>query len=522
MTSQRRRWATAAAIVAASLLPRAAWGDAAGAGAAADAAPAQAVALILELREGSAIDADRLRAAIARELGAPLAPGPLAPGGTIVIKETPVGVSVSFDAPAGRHEERSVAVPDDADQAIADIALLAGNVARDQSTPFIHLAVPASAPATAPTPAPAKVPARAEEGLCERTNADIPVGLDFAPMVGSSTLAAGRMGRRLSLGLVGTASRGVHGVALGAAVNVDLAYVCGAEISGAINVTRALSGGQIAGAVNVTTGPVHGVQVAGALNLAAGPMAGLQAAGAANVATGPVHGLQAAGGINVARALDGLQVSGGANVASSVEGAQIGGALNVSGGDTRGAQIGVVNVSRRAVHGVQIGVVNVNSEADFALGLVNVSTQGRFRIGAWGLPDSRMLLAGVKTGGAHYHYVYAAGIRPEDTHRAWAAFGLGAHVTTPADWLSVDLDGLAYQEVVFGSDGRNTVFQLRAVVGIRVVPGLTALVGPTLDLGDRMNGAPGGVAPGYSALLGDRASQEFRLWPGFSAGIEVL
>jgi hypothetical protein len=523
MTSQARRCA-AAALVAVCTFSRAAWADGADgtAAAASDSEPAPAVALILQLREGSTIDAERLRAAIAGELEAPLAQGPLAPGGTIVVKETDAAVSVSFDSPSGRHEERSVAVPDDGEQAVRDIALLAGNLARDQSAPFIHVALPVPPPKPAP-PAPAAPPARGTGGdasPCDRTNFDVPIGLDFAPMVGSSTLAAGRAGRHLSFGVVGTASSGVHGLALSAALNVDLGYVCGAEIAGAINVTRALVGGQVAGGINVAKGTVHGAQLAGGVNVAVGAMSGLQAAGGVNVATGPSKGLQAAGGANVARAIHGFQMAGGVNVARSVEGAQIGGGLNVSG-QTSGAQIGVVNVTAGPVHGVQIGVVNVNSDADFALGILNVSTRGRFRLDAWGLPDAGLVLTGVKNGGSHYHYIYGVGIRPDDTHHAWAALGLGAHVTTPFEWLAVDLDGLAYQEVVFGPE-RNTLFQLRAVVGLRIVPGVTAMVGPTFNLSETMNDLPRGLAPGYSSLIAETSSQQFRAWPGVSAGIEVL
>ena len=523
MTSQARRCAAAAVFAAVCTFSRAAWADPAIAESASDAEPAPAVALILELREGSVVDAERLRAAIARELGAPLAEGPLAPGGTIVVKESEGTVSVSFDSPAGRHEERTMPLPKKADEVVSDIALLAGNIARDQSAPFIHLAVPAREVKPAPPP-PAPRTATAATvfvDACERTNFDVPVGLDFAPMVGSSTLAAGRAGRRLSLGVVGTASRGVHGVALSAAVNVDLGYVCGAEVAGAFNVTRDLSGGQVAGAINIAKGTVHGAQVAGGANVATGPVSGVQTAGGLNVATGPMRGLQAAGGLNIARAIDGIQVAGGINVARSLAGAQVGGAINVSG-ETSGAQVGVVNFTAGSVHGVQIGVVNVNSDADFALGLVNISTHGRFKIDAWGLPDSRLMLAGVKNGGAHYHYIYAVGVRPEDTHRAWASFGLGGHITTPIDWISVDLDGIAYEEVVFGADARNTIFQARAVVGLRIIPGIAAVVGPTFNVGNTMNDAPRGVAPGYSSQIAATSTQQFRAWPGLSVGVEVL
>jgi hypothetical protein len=515
MTSNARR-AACAIVALACAAPAAA--RAQDSGAELPAAPADAVTLVLRLEEGTTLDATGLRDAIARELGVSLITGS-APGGTLVVRQDGGDVAVTFDPPSGRRQSRTLALPEDPDQAVRDVALLAANLVRDQASEFIRIEAPQRAPSAA-KPAP-KDRAPAAQNPCDDA-ADVPlVGFDFAPLVGSSTVAGGRGPRRFSLGLVGTLSGGVRGVALGSALTLDTTYVCGAQIAGALNVTAGpLSGAQIAGGANVAAGGSHGLQAAGGVNVAAGPTSGLQVAGGANVVAGTVGGAQIAGALNVAGDLHGGQLSGAANVARSVSGAQITGGVNVAAG-VDGAQIGTVNVAAGKVHGVQIGVVNVALDSDFSLGLLNVIAHGRFHVDAWGLPDSGLLLAGVKNGGPHYHYIYAVGLRPGDAHRAWAAFGLGAHVT-PLESLFVDVDAVAHGELLFDSGDRNDLYQLRAVVGYRFFRGLAVFAGPTANVLMSGRDAPSGVAPGYATTLTETGSLRFRFWPGAAVGLEVL
>jgi hypothetical protein len=240
--------------------------------------------------------------------------------------------------------------------------------------------------------------------------------------------------------------------------------------------------------------------------------------GAVNVVAGPFSGLQAAGGFNFALEARGAQMSGGANVAGRLRGIQLAGGANVATTVT-GAQIAPVNVAAGDVHGVQIGIVNVAKNADFALGLVNIATEGRFHVEAWGMPDSGLLFAGVKNGGAHYHSIYGIGLRPTDAHRAWAALGFGVHAT-PFDSVFVDVDAIAHSEIVFDSASRNVLYQARAVVGYRAVRGFSVFAGPTYDVLDAHVGAPSGVAPGYSTQLARNSSDQYRGWPGVALGVE--
>jgi hypothetical protein len=112
------------------------------------------------------------------------------------------------------------------------------------------------------------------------------VGVDLLPMVGTSSYRVTREAvRGFSLNLAGGLSRGLHGLEIGGALNIQRSFACGL---------------QIAGAVNVVLGPVQGLQIA--------PV---------NVALGRVDGVQI-GVVNVAQ-------------------------------DVRGVQLGLLNISRRAV-----------------------------------------------------------------------------------------------------------------------------------------------------------------------------
>jgi hypothetical protein len=310
--------------------------------------------------------------------------------------------------------------------------------------------------------------------------------------------------RHASFGLIGTLSQGVDGIAAASVFNIDQRFVCGAAL---------------AGAVNVVTGPLSGIEAAGAVNVSRGPLSGAQAAGAINVSSGPLSGVQAAGAVNFGRSVRGAQMAGAVNVARTLSGVQMAGAVNFAG-LVSGAQLGPVNVAGGPVHGVQIGVVNVAESADFALGVINVATHGRFHVDAWGLPEAGLVFAGVKTGGAHYHYVYAAGIHPVDA-RPWAALGIGAHIT-PAESFFVDVDAIAHGELEFNTGAYNSIYQGRLVVGYRLVPGFAVFAGPTYNVLEAHGTAPPSVAPGYAKDIAQTSTERFRGWPGVAVGLEAF
>jgi hypothetical protein len=313
--------------------------------------------------------------------------------------------------------------------------------------------------------------------------------------------------RFFSLGAIGTLSGAVHGAAASGMVNIAVGPLCGAAV---------------AGGANVVSGPVRGSEAAGLFNVAAGPVHGAQIAGVANVATEPVSGAQVAGIGNFAPGGSrGAQIAGAANITSgALAGAQVSGALNFAAG-AKGAQIGALNVAAGAVHGVQIGVVNIAESSDFSLGLLNILYKGRLNLDLWALPEAGLLFAGVKNGGAHYHYIYGVGVRATDTHPVWLSLGLGAHITPGGDAF-VDIDVFHHAELAFVSANRNDLYQARVVAGYRFLPELAAFAGPTLNVVNAWNNAPSGVAPSYRTHIGDTKNNHFDGWPGVALGVEGL
>jgi hypothetical protein len=130
-----------------------------------------------------------------------------------------------------------------------------------------------------------------------------------------------------------------------------------------------------------------------------------------------------------------------------------------------------------------------------------------------------LVLAGVKHGGTHYHWIYALGMRPADLARPWAALGLGGHLT-PSEKLCVDIDVIDHLQLVF-SGGATQTFEARAVVGYKVLPQLALFAGPTFNVLAEVTNARSG-APDYAAHLTDTSSATYLSWPGVTLGVEAL
>ncbi len=461
-----KRVAVALAVIAVTVFPALALCEE-------PATPPVPVSLILDVAAEAPVDAERLRAAVALELGVPVVWQRNAAGGTLVVRQAGPRVIVSFDGPDGRHDGRGIPLAGDSAQAESDITLLAGNVARDQAAQFVPPPPPAW-PALPPAPTPVAMalpPPRPSP--CNAAGPRLLVGVDLAPWIGVSTADAGRSIRSFSFGALGALSGGVRGLAM-------------------------------SGLVDISRGPLCGLQVSGIVNIAAN-----------------ARGAQVSGIVNIAADARGAQVSGIVNVAQRLAGVQIAGVVNSSQGDSSGVQIGTVNVTVGRMDGVQIGVVNYAGDADFQLGLVNINASGRFLLDAWANPEMGLVLAGVKHGGARYHWIYALGVRAADAARPWAALGVGAHVT-PADKLYADLDVIDELQLAFRSSSTATaLYQARVVVGYRVLPQLAVFAGPTYNLLAAATTARTG-APGYATDLADTSSTTYLSWPGVTLGVEGL
>lgn len=385
------------------------------------------------------LDPEAVRKAIELELKRPVT---LAPGtsettpGLSVVAHPDHTVTVSYRAETGLTRTRSIGLPQDPTRAAEVIALLAGNLTRDEaaellaalankpSSPSAPVPVPVPVPASAPGPAPANVPALPSRSLPPLLPTRSPLNLSlFSPLA----LYPDSAQRRFNLEL-GFAYSHV-GELNGAGVNVFALHterdVRGASAATIYNRTDGNVTGATLSAIINRNRSMRGVQASGVLNLGSGEQQGVVVAGAANLQR-DVLGVQAAGAFNRARRVEGLQVAGALNVAETV----------------RGVQLGVVNVAGE-VHGFQIGVVNVAKHVDgTSIGLVSVADNARLQPVLW-VSTLMPINAAMKfTVGPLYSQVglgYAPG---NDTYTY--ELGLGAHI--PIGRLFVE-PGVHYSEM---------------------------------------------------------------------------
>lgn len=318
--------------------------------------------LVVEPR-ASKLDAEAIRRAVEVELGRAVE---LTSDGAASLRVTARGnqtVTVSYRAANGVTRSRTIGVPQDAARRAEVIALLAGNLSRDEAAELLAgLAAKASPPAASepppdaepkpeePAPAPEPTP---EPKATKReptpppaaAASGSPPGPKHAPLnfslISPLALYPNAKERRINaeLGLFYSYVGELEGAGVNALVLRTKGRLRGVGVSGVLQWNGGLEGAQLSGLLNVTRGPARGLSAAGAVNLER-DLVGAEIAGAFNHAR-DIEGLQAAGAVNVARRVTGLQL-GVVNVAEEVN----------------GVQLGVVNVAKR-VKGTSIGVVSV-------------------------------------------------------------------------------------------------------------------------------------------------------------------
>jgi hypothetical protein len=349
---------------------------------------------------GSGLDAAAVQSAVEHELGVPLS---IDASATERLEITLTGrrANVTYYAPGREPVTRSVDLPRDNARALATIAFLAGNLARDEAAELLRQLSPAPAgsetaavpppppvPAAEPAskPAPAPQPQRAAESAARPKQPELiekkPLGIN-ASLYYPITVLKQTERRRLNLELGLAYSR------VGAIRGVGLAL-------GYLHVEGPLEGVSYAFLWN-RAGPVKGVQLGTIVNEGHGTLEGLSYAGIANVRDGDVFGVQASSIYVQSKAIEGVQAAGIFASSSGIQGVQAAGVVSISGDvrgvqaasilsvakDVNGAQAGVVNVAGR-VHGVQIGVVNLADEIHGgAIGLVSIAKNGRLQPVLW-------------------------------------------------------------------------------------------------------------------------------------------
>ncbi|MEI9941730.1 MAG: hypothetical protein WDO69_31340 [Pseudomonadota bacterium] len=330
-------------------------------------------ALPLKLELGrSKLDPESLRKAVELELKRPVAltttvPAAGTPSLTVVTHPNHT-VTVSYLTSSGLRRTRSIGMPEDAARGAEVIALLAGNLSRDEAAELLaQLAAKASPPASAagpesetptkdaagkpdaapepsavatrPPPSPQHAPLSNPPPLLETPAPAINLSL-LAPtalyrdserriFVAEFGLAYSHVGELHGAGLNLFAlhtERDLRGMSFATFYNYSGGTVTGVSGSAVVNRRRRLRGVAFSGVLNLGSADAQGASFAGLANLEQ-DFEGFQAAGLVNWA-GIFRGGQAAGLFDWADRFEGAQSAGLVNWATGFQGAQIAGLFN--------------------------------------------------------------------------------------------------------------------------------------------------------------------------------------------------
>lgn len=396
---------------------------------AAPAAPAARVAITVSI--GDELDGAAVRSRIAAELKAPIVPRP--DGGVCDLPCLSITVdsgsaTVAFTPLRGASRARTVELGADAAQWPVVIALLAGNVVRDEAADVLALlpeparppaaqaaptaaaelpAVPEPPPAPGVAPAPLAPPgaaalaggaaihasagasvgvsagaspgvlAGASPGVSLGASAGVSasaeperpwtlLGLGFVPGLSTDFTRVGQVRHFLSLDLVAGVSGGSTGVTVSGVADVERGRVSGVQVAGVTSLAWRVAGFQVAG-VAAGSGELDGVQIAGVASVAS-TAKGAQVGGVAAVSRGRAD-LQIAGVATVAQGRASTQVAGVAAAADGAARFQVAGVAAAARGDTNVQVAGVASVAR----GANIQVAGV---ASAARGTANIQIAG--------------------------------------------------------------------------------------------------------------------------------------------------
>jgi hypothetical protein len=468
----------------------------------------------------SAGSSDLVVRAIEAELGRPVTALPddaacPAPCAAVSIDTAHGTATVRVTSGSGDLRQRTISIPGDPAGAAEVIALLVGNLARDEATvlissledapddaavagddelvdPFAPPApgLPAPAPPFPPEvpfpgqPAPAPPPYAVEDiepVLAAEPEREGRTSLSIGLVPPLSIRFGGAYRRGMSIQALVGVSRETHLLSLGGVVDVVRGGVYGAQIAGVVASAGRVRGMQIAG-VAATAADVTGLQIGGVVAHSRGD-AELQIAGAAGYAGGRVNAQIAGAAVSADRA--GLQIAGAATHVRGNVGTQIAGAVNVAGGAVYALQVGTVNVAG-TVHGLQLGVVNVarRSAGGLSLGLINIVPGGRSELEA--TVDTEQVGAVMfRHGGKRWHNVYGVAGRATGglfdsqlTDDDVFMYGFGFGPTFRAGPVTIDVDAIGWH-VLYGdgTHGHADVLAQFRVVGAVPIGGGVELIG---------------------------------------------
>jgi len=530
-------------------------------------APAQAderrpLALAVRLGDPPSMDRELLREQLERELGVVVVLD-----GTISLAE---GATLWIDAPTLQtvhvtfgESERTVDLSTAGAHAVETLALVTANLMRDEASDLLAslratTPEPPAPAATPPAPAVAEKPA-AKPAKPERSGCDpvperykrAPFGVNLVPQVGTSSHYGTEIVQPFAFNIIGGSAAALDGFELAGVFNHESYSVCGVQIAGGANLVNGpmkgfqlaplnmvdgqVDGGQVA-VINTSSGTLHGFQAAflnlalrggdavqvGFANVVTDYLVGSQI-GFGNIATGTVEGGQFGFGNITLQGVSGVQI-GFVNVAhKSLSGAQAG-FVNTTAGESTGFQLGFVNVTSGQSHGLMLGAVNVSQNADAAVGLLNIYTKGRTQLDAW-VTDAGLVMVGIEHGGRLFHNILGLGGSSRSGQGVVAfAYGFGARVHESSS-MYVDIDGVGYL-LFTGDESQETpdvgsIVQLRAPIGLRLMPKFSLFVSPSLNVSVARNDADNTLRdPSFygARMTTTGSSVASSIWPGVSLG----
>jgi hypothetical protein len=424
----------------------------------------------------SGLDKQRIQAAVSRELGSNVELADSSDTPLRIACTNDQRVQVLYRTDAGEELSRVVDLPENPERKVEVIALMVGNLTRNEAAELLAALQPEpeqKAP-EAPQPEPpqpraqvrAARPAPSSPGYLysSRPGANASFYYPLATLRDSDrrvfALELGavysRVGAIQGLGFALGAIRVEHQVQ-GAAFALGMTRVdgplrgvqagifyseghgdqLGLNLSALMLYQRAKVTGMALSGLVAATDDVDGIGVAGVLNIAR-DVRGLLVTGLASVATEEVDGLRIAGLFHFSREMNGVSISGLTSYSRRTRGVALSGAATITG-DLDGVSIGLVNVGG-SVHGMQIGLVNVATKdvQGYQLGIANYAHEnGDTQVLAFA-DNFVPLNAGLKFTTGYGYSEGGIGSRP-DGGNAQVFLGLGAHL--PLGRLSLDLGG---------------------------------------------------------------------------------
>jgi len=467
-------------------------------------APAAKDSLPITIKLASTpIQAEAVRAAIEAELGVAVRLEDRLTEEGLSVGVTWRRATVSYRSKEGEATTRSLNLPANSEQAVEVIALLAGNLARDEASELLlRLAPPPSVaetpePATAEEPAPSppaetappaapKPEEKKEEPAAKKTEPPSKKKEELEGLIPSAfnlslfhpvTLfdQTERRALRIEAGLVYSRVGAIEGAGFTLGylrVENDVRGVVGSL--GLTRVDGDIIGVQWSGLVSEGHGKIRGAEVGSFVALRWGNVEGAQASAIVAYAKN-VYGIQASAFGVLADDVVGAQASM-VTVARDVTGGQaslIGVARNIDGG-----QIGLVNVAKST--DVQLGFVNVAERVDgAAFGLVSIAGNGYVEPTAYLIGGSRdSYNAGVKFVAGYAYSVLALGMTSTDGEaRPHFEAGGGFHFEPPllrdapvVDRTAVEIGAhLAYLPQDAQNPSDENLIHYRAGLGVRFV-----------------------------------------------------